>query len=85
MIKANDFNNITENIAKEKFAEMVNIQERFIKENMKQGKRSVLFIFSDIEYFHSKTEKTWFNTFKQEAKELFKKQGFNINGVLISW
>jgi len=85
MIKANDFNNITENVAKEKFIEMVNIQERFIKENMREGKKSVLFIFSDIEYFYNKTEKTWFNTFKQEAKELFEKQGFNINGVLIRW
>ena len=31
MIKANDFNNITENIAKEKFIKMVNIQEQFIE------------------------------------------------------
>ena len=85
MIKANKFEEITNNKKESKFDKMVKWQEKIIKGNMEQGLRSVLWIFSDKEQYTNDLEKQWFNEFDERAKTLFKRQGFVINGILIKW
>lgn len=85
MLKASDFNKTVNNAKEEKFDTMVKIQENFIKENMKEGRKSVIWIFSDKEYYHNDLERTWFNEFENKARLLFEEQGFKINGILINW
>ena len=45
MINANEFGNIMNDVKIEKFNRMVAHQEKIIRENMKQGYNSVLWIF----------------------------------------
>ena len=78
-------NNIQNNIKIEKFQKMVSIQRKFIEDNMREGKDSVIWIFSDKEYFHNDFERQWFSEFNSKAKILFEKNGYNINGILVSW
>lgn len=85
MIKASDFNTNINDAKEEKFSQMVEIQEGFIKENMKKGERQVIWIFSDKEYYNNSLEKTWFEEFANRAETLFVKQGFEIHGIVVCW
>lgn len=78
-------NNIQNSVMEEKFNKMIDIQNNSIKRNMKEGKESVLWIFSDKEYYHNDLEKTWFNLFYDRAKKMFEKNGYIISGVIIKW
>lgn len=85
-MNAQELQNSIQSKAKEKkFQQMINIQQKFIEENMKCGKNSVIWIFSDKEYFHNSFERQWFSEFESKARRLFKQDGFTINGVLITW
>ena len=85
MINANDFGNIMNDVKIEKFNRMVKHQEKIIKENMKQGYNSVLWIFSDKEQYTTPNEKEWYQEFYNEAKTGFQNQGFKIDGIFIKW
>jgi len=78
-------NNIQSKAKEEKFQKMVNIQQKFIEENMKCGKNSVIWIFSDKEYFHNSFERQWFTEFNSKARRLFEQNGYIINGIVITW
>lgn len=69
----------------EKFEKMVNIQQEKIKGNMREGRNSVLWIFSDIGYFHNDFEKCWYEEFNTRAKELFENAGYKVSGCVIRW
>jgi aromatic ring-opening dioxygenase LigB subunit len=85
MINANEYRVIVNNEKQVKFDKMVKIQEKFIKENMADGKRSVLWIFSDKEYYNTNFERQWFTEFYNSAKSIFARQGFVIKGITINW
>lgn len=68
-----------------KFKNMVNHQQKIIKENMLQGYNSVLWIFSDKAYYSNPFEKCWFDEFNIRAKELFESAGYKIKGITITW
>ena len=68
-----------------KFENMVEIQQRFIVDNMEQGKNSVVWIFNDREYYNNNLEKEWYEEFRAQAKALFEKKGYAVNGVVIRW
>lgn len=83
---ANELKNNTQNEVKtEKFQKMLSIQQRFIEENMKCGKNSVIWIFSDKEYYHNEFERKWFLEFNNNAKKLFEENGYKISGIVIRW
>ena len=84
-IKAKSFNDLVIQNKNGKFEKMIGIQEKFIKENMFEGKKSVVWIFQDIEYYNSEIERMWFKEFREKAKSMFEKKGFEINGVVIKW
>lgn len=69
----------------EKFEKMVNIQQEKIKGNMREGRNSVLWIFSDIGYFYNDFEKCWYEEFNTRAKELFENAGYKVSGCVIRW
>jgi hypothetical protein len=69
----------------EKFKNMVSIQQKFIKEHMKEGKNSVVWIFNDIDYFHNDFEKCWYEEFNTRAKELFENAGYKVSRYMIRW
>lgn len=77
--------NIHKEIKEEKFSKLVSIQEDFIKEAMKEGRKSVVWIFNNAEYYHNALERSWFEEFKNEAKRIFEKAEYRVNGVLICW
>lgn len=85
MIRASDFEKIRNQVKEKKFGELVDIQQRFIKENMEKMERNVLWIFSDREYYHEDYAKSWFEEFQKRAKDLFEQNGFVISGILITW
>lgn len=78
-------NKIQEETKNKKFEKMVSIQEKFIKETMATGRKYVIWIFSDIGYYHNDLEKTWFEEFANKAKLMFEKAGYKINGICINW
>lgn len=84
-IKASDFEKVVEELKAKKFDDMQNIQIKFIKSNMAEQKKSVVWIFSDIEYYQGEMERKWFKEFNKKAKEIFEENGFKVNGVLITW
>jgi hypothetical protein len=84
-MKASKISNIQEKLKKEKFEKMIQIQEKFIIEHVKQGKNSVLWIFSDKEYYTNDLQKQWYVEFYEKAKKKFIKDGYKINGILIKW
>ena len=73
------------NFKKEKFDKMVTIQNNKVIEQIKEGKSSVIWIFSDKEYYHNQMEKSWFEEFNDKAKKLFENNGYKINGILLLW
>jgi peptidase E len=85
MIHAKDYNSIIQGRKERKFKVMLNTQEDFIKENMQEGKRNVVWIFSDPEYYCNSSEKQWYAEFNNRAKEIFEKQGFAVNAITIEW
>ena len=85
MIKATDFASTVQTQKDAKFKKMMSIQEQFIKEKMSSGGRSIIWIFSDKEYYNNDLERSWFYEFEEKAKQEFKKKGFSINGILIKW
>lgn len=78
-------NKIQEETKKKKFEKMVSIQEKFIKEIMATGRKYVIWIFSDIEYYNNALEKTWFKEFADKAKAMFEEAGYKIKGICIHW
>lgn len=85
MVKANDFENIKMNKKQEKYCSLINIQEKLIKENMAAGNNSVIFIFTDREYYHNDMERAWFEEFRKKAVDELKNNGFSISGILVTW
>lgn len=69
----------------EKFEKMVDIQQKKIKSNMREGRNSVVWIFSDIDYFHNDFEKCWYEEFNERAKELFEDAGYKVGKITIKW
>ena len=84
LLKACDFEKIVNKDKNTKFQSMLNFQNKIIKENMLNQKRSVLFVFSDREQFCDH-EKKWQHDFYKNAKEMFEKNGFYIDGSIIRW
>ena len=85
MIKSNEYDEIINKNKEEKYKQMIGIQEKFIRENMKNGEHSVIWIFSDKDYYHNKLERTWYEDFYDKAKKEFEKHGFTIKGIVITW
>jgi len=85
MIKASDFMDAIAEQRNKKFEEMLSIQESFIAKQMKEGKRSVIWIFSDKEYYLNELEKSWYYPFEMDAREIFENNGFKITGIVIRW
>lgn len=69
----------------EKYSKMVDIQMTKIEENMQVGKKSVVWIFSDKDYYHNDFEREWFDEFAKAAREHFENAGYKINGIMITW
>ena len=76
---------IEDKVKKEKFEEMLDIQQRTIENAMKEGEHTIIWVFSDKEYYHSNLGKTWFNEFADNARMLFEGKGYKIHGSIICW
>lgn len=86
IINAKELEKSVHNEVKEnKFEKMLSIQMGKIKDNMKMGRNSVVWVFSDIEYYHNDLEKSWFKEFDERAKVLFEDAGYKINSIVIRW
>ena len=86
IINAKEMEKSVHNDVKEnKFNQMVDIQNKFIKERMQSGEKSVIWIFSDKEYYHNDLERGWFEEFKERATQQFKEAGYKIKGIIITW
>jgi hypothetical protein len=69
----------------EKFERMIIIQNDFIAGAMKENKKSVVWIFSDKEYYHNDLEKGWFEEFEAKARKLYEEKGYKTKGIVITW
>jgi hypothetical protein len=78
-------NKVCQTEKENKYKDMVKIQMRFIKEEMERGGHSVIWIFSDMEYYTNNLQKTWFDEFAMRAKSAFESKGFHVFGVAIRW
>lgn len=76
---------IHQKLKDEKFDKMLVIQNERIIENMEVGKKSVVWIFSDKEYYHNELESSWFEEFEKIARKIYEDGGFKINGCVVSW
>lgn len=78
-------NKVCQTEKENKYKDMVKIQMRFIKEEMERGGHSVIWIFSDREYYTSPLQRMWFEEFANRAKPEFEKKGFFVSGIVVKW
>lgn len=79
-------NNIQAQLKKEKFEQMIKIQQEKIENIMRGGEyRSVVWIFKDKEYYHNTLERSWYEEFLNKATKLFEDAGYTINGITVRW
>lgn len=69
----------------EKYKFLINRQEDIIKEAIKRGDRSRLFLFSDKEYYHGEIERGWYQEFYDRAKRELERAGYKISGICVTW
>lgn len=69
----------------EKFSHMIEIQLSKIEDRMSKGEKSVIWIFSDKGYYNNDFEEQWFSEFEENARRLFEKKGYKIQGICITW
>lgn len=75
-----------EKLKAEKFEKMMDIQRTKIIESVQDGKKSVIWVFSDKGYCHNDLEMTWFDEFERKARNEFEKYGYKIIGnTVIVW
>lgn len=68
------------------FKNRLDHQLKIIEERMKEGYRSVRWVF-EPNYYNSRNElhNSWRLEFEQTAKKLFTEAGYTINGSMIYW
>lgn len=76
---------IQQKLKDEKFDKMLVIQGEKIVESMEVGKKSVVWIFSDKDYYHNELESSWFEEFEKAARKIYEDGGFKISGCIVSW
>lgn len=74
-----------EKLKSEKFEKLMDIQRTKISESMQDGKKSVIWVFSDKGYYHNDLERAWFDEFDGNARKQFIKAGYKIKGASITW
>lgn len=72
-------------LKEDKYEEMLSIQMKKIEENMKNGRKYVVWIFSDKEYYHNNMEKKWSHEFEERAREVFENAGYKVEEIVIRW
>ena len=69
----------------EKYQKMLAYQEEIIEEAIHDSiGNSILFVFSDKEYFHG-IECEWYSEFKERAKQELESAGYTVRGICVYW